>query len=54
MIENIGKNSIVVDIFDLHNCSFLNEKEVFTFGPSIAKSITINLPFLEKLLILMK
>ena len=54
MIENIRKNSIIINILNLHHCSFLNEKEIFALCPGVLQSITVDLSFLEVLSVFVK
>ena len=53
MVTYISKHSIFIYLHQFHHRSFLHKVEVFTFCPGVLQRVAENIPFLQKLLILL-
>lgn len=53
MIAEISIDSVFVDMDNLHDCSFLNEKKIFALGPGVFEGVAEDFSLFEEALVLM-
>lgn len=53
MIAEISIDSVLINMNNFHDCTFLNEKEILSLGPCIFDRVTEDFSFFEECFVLL-